>query len=220
MKTLFDIDNPVFAFLSRVADLCLLNLLFILCSLPIVTMGPALSALYYQTLKMVRNEEGYIVRGFFHSFRQNMRQGIIVHLIMLLAGVLIYADLRIVMNMENGMQSPLFLVFLLSSLLYFMVFIYIYPLLARWENPIGVNFKNALAMAVGHLPQTALMLIVTLLPLIGLLSFSVRGLSFMMLFFIIIGFALMAFINSFFLVRIFDIYTPEEGPSPDEGQEI
>ena len=69
--------------MGRVADLIILNLIFIVCCIPIVTIGPALTALYYMTLKMARNEETYIIRGFFKSFKENFRQAIVIWLIIL-----------------------------------------------------------------------------------------------------------------------------------------
>ena len=74
-------DSGIFRFLSATADLIVLNLLFIFCSLPILTIGPALTAMHYVTLRMVRNEESHIVKDFFRSFRQNISQGIIIHII-------------------------------------------------------------------------------------------------------------------------------------------
>ena len=83
MDRFFNMDNKFFTFMSRVADLIILNLLCIVCCIPVVTIGPSIAAMFYVTLKMVRNEESYIVRGFFKSFKQNLKQGIVINLIML-----------------------------------------------------------------------------------------------------------------------------------------
>ena len=95
LRSIFDMDSGFFRALSRLADLMILNLIFVVCCIPIVTIGPALTAMHYVTLKMVDNEEGYIVRGFFKSFRQNLRQAIIIWVIMLLLGCLLATDLLI-----------------------------------------------------------------------------------------------------------------------------
>ena len=70
MDRLFNMDNKFFVFMGRVADLIILNLLCILCCLPIVTAGASVTAMFYVTLKMARNEESYIVRSFFKSFKE------------------------------------------------------------------------------------------------------------------------------------------------------
>lgn len=68
MNRFFNMDNKFFVFMGRVADLLLLNFLCILCCIPVVTAGASITALYYVTLKMARDEESYIARSFFHSF--------------------------------------------------------------------------------------------------------------------------------------------------------
>ena len=61
MNNIFNRDNKFFSFMGRVADLMILNLLCIVCCIPVVTAGPAIAAMYYITLKMARNEESYVV---------------------------------------------------------------------------------------------------------------------------------------------------------------
>ena len=92
MNNIFNPDNKFFSFMGRVADLMILNLLCIVCCIPVVTAGPAIAAMYYITLKMARNEESYVVKGFFHSFKQNLKQGIVIQIIMLLLGIVLAFD--------------------------------------------------------------------------------------------------------------------------------
>ena len=69
-KVILGSDSKMMSFLSRIFDLIILNILFVLCSLPVITIGSSLTALYSVTLKMVRNEESYIFRSFFKSFKE------------------------------------------------------------------------------------------------------------------------------------------------------
>ena len=78
MNRLFSLDGKLFHILSRIADLILLNVLWLLSSLPIITIGASTTALYYVMLKIVKNEDSYIIRSFFHSFFQNIRQSTII----------------------------------------------------------------------------------------------------------------------------------------------
>ena len=78
MGRFFNMDNKFFVFMGKIADLCMLNLLCIICCIPIVTAGASLTALYYVTMKMVRNEEAYIFRSFFRSFKQNFKQATVI----------------------------------------------------------------------------------------------------------------------------------------------
>ena len=73
MNQLFNYDNPIMQFISKIFDLIILNLFFLLFSIPIVTMGASLSALYYVCLKLLRGEEPYIWQNFFKAFRQTSK---------------------------------------------------------------------------------------------------------------------------------------------------
>lgn len=70
MGGFFSIDGKGFRFLSTMSELVTLNLLWLLCCIPIVTIGASTAALYTITIKMVKNEDSYVIRGFFSSFKQ------------------------------------------------------------------------------------------------------------------------------------------------------
>ena len=90
MGRLFNLDSPLMSGLSKVADLIWLNILAFIFCIPVVTIGASITALNYVALKMVRNEDGYVTRAFFKSFKQNFKQATIIWLIMLLIfGVII-----------------------------------------------------------------------------------------------------------------------------------
>ena len=157
MDRLFNMDNKFFTVMGRVADLIMLNVVFLICCLPIVTIGASLTALHYVTLKMARNEESYIIRSFFKSFKQNFKQATVINLIMLAVAAILYMDLRIVGNIDGTMSQVLYIVFFAFGILYMMVFLYIYPVLAKFYNSIKNTFRNAFLMAIRHLPYTVLM---------------------------------------------------------------
>lgn len=92
MNRLFNIDNPVMQFLSKMFDLIVLNLIFILSCIPIITIGASISALYYVCLKMLRGEDPYIWQNFWKSFRQNFKQSTVVWLLFLAAVVILGMD--------------------------------------------------------------------------------------------------------------------------------
>ena len=126
MDRFFNMDNKFFTFMSRVADLIILNLLCIVCCIPVVTIGPSIAAMFYVTLKMVRNEESYIVRGFFKSFKQNLKQGIVINLIMLAAALLLYFDISICRSTPGTIGKVLMVLFMMILVVYLMIFLYIY----------------------------------------------------------------------------------------------
>ena len=92
----FDIDGPLMQGLTKIADLMILNFLTILCCIPVVTAGAAFTALHYMVLKLARNEEGYIAKGFFKSFKENFRQATIIWILVLISVAFIIFDYLII----------------------------------------------------------------------------------------------------------------------------
>lgn len=216
MNRFFNMDNKFFVFMGRVADLIILNLLCLICCIPIVTAGASITAMYYVTLKMARDEESYIVRSFFKSFKENFKQATIINVIMLATAIMLFLDLNIVNNMEGTMYKVLFCIFIAFTFLYALLFLYIYPVLSKFYNTIKNTFVNAFLMAIRHLPYTFLMLVISLIP-IGILfipSFQIQSILIML--FILMGFATVAYFNSKFLVKIFDNYIPKEEDEADK----
>lgn len=211
MGNLFNPDNKFFTFMAKVADLMILNILCLICCIPVITAGVSITAMFYVTLKMVRNEETYIVKGFFHSFRQNFRQGVIIHLILLIVGTILVFDLYFTRQMagEHVLYQILAYVFMVGIAVYLMVFLYIYPMLAKFYNSVKNTFRNSLLMAIRHLPYTLLMMAVTIAP-VALMFLFPDVTSFVILFYIMMGFAVIAFLNSRIFVKIFDRYIPQE----------
>lgn len=211
MNNLFNPDNKFFTFMGKVADLMILNLLCIVCCLPIVTIGASITALYYVTLKMARNEETYIVKSFFHSFKENLKQATIIHLIMVVVGLLLLFDLyftRMLRSQSNAYKAASY-VFMVGLVIYAMVLTYIYPVLSKFYNSIRHTFQNALLMSIRHIPYTIMMVAVTVAP-IGLAFLIESFSSYIFLFYILLGFSVAAFAKSFLFVKIFDNYIPKE----------
>lgn len=210
MNRIFNMDNKFFTFMGRIADLIILNLLCIVCCIPIVTIGPAITAMFYVTMKMVRNEEAYIVKGFFHSFKENLKQGIIINIIILAAFTMLSLDISLVRGMEGTVYKVLLYIFLVLLFMSMLIYLYIYPVLAKFYNTIKHTFINAFLMSIRHLPYSILMIVISLLPFAIVFIPSFRVQSFLIMLFILMGAAVIAYINSFFFVKIFDKYMPEE----------
>lgn len=202
--------------MSRVADLVILNLLCVVCCLPIITAGASITAMFYVTLKMARDEESYILRSFFKSFKENFKQATIINIIMLLAAVMLYIDLTISRNIVGTLGTVMVFVFMVILLLYLMLFTYIYPVLAKFYNTIRNTFTNAFLMSIRHLPYTFLMIVISVLPLAVFFIPNAQIQSTIIMLLVLLGFSTVAYINSRFLVKIFDNYIPKE---EDEEQE-
>lgn len=180
MGRFFSLDSPVMATLSRMADLMLLNVLVLVMCIPIITIGPTITAMHFVLFKMVRKEEGYVFAPFFKSFRQNFKQAAISGMIVIAVIIIFIIDFRIIN--ESGLQfaNTLRIALLACGVIGAMTLMYIFPLFARFTNTIRGTFKNALFMSILSLPKTILMIAVCILPVI-LLAFSINMFPLVML---------------------------------------
>lgn len=200
MGGLFSIENPFWQFINRLLHLILLNLLWFICSVPIITMGASTTAVYSVTLKMVQNQEGYTVKSFFKAFRANFRQATVIWLILLVIGTVIGADLTVYLNDASISLTEMILMmaFFAATVLFVFESVYVFALLAHFDNTIKRTMGNALIMAIRHLPSSILMITAgVVLTALGFLVFPPLLLG---------GTALIAWIHSFFLIRIFNRY--------------
>ena len=92
MGGLFAADGKLAQTLGKIADLVILNVLWIVCSIPVVTAGAAATAFYSVALKMIKNEEAYVASSFFKAFRENFKQSFIVTLILLAVAAVLGCD--------------------------------------------------------------------------------------------------------------------------------
>ena len=164
MGKFFDLDSPIMRFLNRMADMIILNILMIICCIPIITVGAACTAMHYVLLKMVRDEEGYLIKGFFKSFVQNFKQATLIWLFMLLALVVFVGDWLIFRASGDAFPRALVIGVIAIGIIMLMVAIYVFPLLARFDNSIRNTILNAALLAIGNLPKTLLMIVIYAIP--------------------------------------------------------
>lgn len=211
MDRIFNLDNPVMAFMGKIADLVILNLLVIFCSLPVFTIGASWTALYYVTIKMVKKEESYIVRDFFRSFKQNFKQATLIWLIILLLCGIVAGDFMIYRALPDQVPKVVMIVVMILALFAFCTVLYIFPVLSRFENTIKNTIKNAFLISAVNVPYTFLLVILFALPFV-LVLFSVRVYPFFFLF----GISGPAYLASFLWRKIFKKIEPEEAKIADD----
>lgn len=208
MGRFFNMDSGLFRFLSRLADLMILNMLFILTCIPIVTIGAACTSLYYVTMKMARDEDAYIARSYFRSFKQNFKQATLIWIVALLLIILLFMDFRILSVMTAGFVKIVRIALISVSLIAAMVLLYTFPVLAKFYNSIKNTIKNAFFMSIRHFPKTIVMLAISIGAVV-LTFLSAFTLTWGILIWIMFGFALISYLHSRFFVKIFDLYIPE-----------
>lgn len=213
-----EIDSPLMQALTKIADLLILNLLTLLCCLPIITVGPALTAMHYMTLKMVRSEETYIVKGFFKSFKENFRQGTLIWLLFLVVGLVLAGDYIILISSEMRYGNVMQVLTLVVAIFVVCTFLYAFPVLAKFRNTIKITLKNAFLISIMQFPKTIVMLILYLIPLaIFLISFQLIPL--VIFFGLTVPAWLSAKLYNKFFQRLEDKYWEEHGVDSESGEQ-
>lgn len=165
MNKFLGYDSFLGTILGKAADLLILNFLWVLCCIPVVTIIPATSALYCVTIKMVNKEEPGIVRTFFRSFRGNLKQGIPLSLIFLFCGLVLILDNAYYAALSTGGGKILRIISIIYAVCFFLILTYVPPLQARFENRILQTLKNALLIAIQNLGNTLLVIVIHIVPL-------------------------------------------------------
>ena len=198
MSKLFNLENPVWNFLGKLVDMVILTGLWLICCIPVVTIGASTTALYAVTLKMTENKEGYIVPSFFHAFRDNLKQSTIAWGVMAAIGIFLISDLYVYYHMERKAGVVLLTVFGILTLVYLTTVTYLFPLLARCHTDLKHLAVMAFVMALKNPGWTVFMLVV----MASILAIGV----FVMAPLLIIGVGLAAYLNSKIFNMIFKEY--------------
>lgn len=198
MERFFNIDNPVWRFIGNIADMFLLSLFWYLCCLPVFTIGAGSTAMYYVTLKLTSNQEGYTIAGFWRSFRMNLRQSTIIWLIFLGIALILGADIYWSLFSPSSMSMLFLPAFGILILLYLLNLFFIFPLLARCDNTTKALLKMNFVMSLRNaLPVLSAVIVTAAVFLVGIFVFWP-------LLLIAPGFS--AYLNSYLYNRILEKY--------------
>ena len=212
----FNMDNPFFRFVNRIADMIVLNVIFLVSCVPVFTIGPALTALYYVAINTWGREDGYIFKMYVKSFKENFKQSTVMWLILLVIGVILSVDVWYWVSQwkltGTGIYKPLTVISVVMLMVYLMIFTFVWPLLAKFSNSNSGTIKNALAMVLTHVPETIL-----IWAIFALVAFAVYMVSFARIAVFFIGVSLVAYLQALVFRHIFKPYLgEEEHQTPEE----
>lgn len=205
MGALFNLDNPVWSFMGKVADLVILNILAMVCSIPIFTIGASWTAMYFVTIRIVRKEEGYVIRDFFRSFKENFKQATIIWLLVIVVAAVFIGDILIYRMMPDQIPQIIMIVVAALAFLVLGTVVYVFPVLSRFHNTTGNTIKNAFLLSIVNIPFTLIFIVLMIVPVI--LAIFVVELAPILL---LMGLSLPAYISSMMFVRIFRKVEPAE----------
>lgn len=200
-------DSKFFTFMGKVADAVILNLLFLVTSLPIITIGTSLTALYSVTLKQSEGTSAYIVKEYFHAWKINFKQSTLLWIFSLIVYSLLFMNLSL--KTTGSISLIMHGIMVLTLILYTMVSLYAFPLLAKFNNTLKHTIVNALFLSIRHFLTTC-MLMGTAFFFVFITAFSPQSLfEPMIAAWMLLLFAVIARMQSVFLNRVFTRYLPQ-----------
>lgn len=205
MRKFLNPDSPLMIFLSNLTDIIVLNVLCFICCLPVITIGPSVTAMHYITLKIARDEEIYVLRDYFKAFKENFKQSIIAWMVFLVITAVFFVDYLILKDM--GLENTKVFLMIIGAIYLLVCFtmMYVFPLMARFENSLKQTVKNAFFMSILHIFKTVIMAVIYTIPFVLLpLHYNV------LMVFLLVGLSGPAYFNSFIWKSIFKKYEPEK----------
>lgn len=199
---MFRPDSWIIRFLTKICDLMLLNILFIFALITVVFSGTAVIALYTVTLKMIQGKPYSPVKDFLRTAKENFVSSVPATILLLVNGMLILVFCSMLYVEVMMFSWPFFVMLMISIILLTALLSYLFPLLARFENTFPQHFRNAVYLSLANLPVTFLLTLVNLLPLLCI-TFFPGMLGYFLPFEQLIGIAAGAYVNAFYLNRIF-----------------
>lgn len=208
---IFSYDSKFSQLFVKLSYACWLNMMWMICSLPIITIGASSTALYSVTLKIADETESNITRQFIHAFRSNFKQSTRLWILLLIAGLLIGGDFYVVMHMRSMSTGIMAIIWTLNlalliavSIIYVVVLIYIFPLIARFENTDQAMLKNSLLIGIHYLFCTIVVAAIHFVMFYAVVAVFTP--------LILFGEGLCALLSSYMLINVFRVisYRPEE----------
>ena len=162
MGKIFNLDNPVFQGISKLVDCVFLSLLWLIFSIPVITLGASTSALYYTATKVIRHDRGYIFKQFWHCFKTSFKQSTGAWLLYAIMMIVLYADTKLIGGFipEGMLLTVVKSVFYLFMFIFVLVAQYVFPYIARFELSLKHILINCAIIALRHLPWTILLVII------------------------------------------------------------
>lgn len=212
----FSYDSIFIRLLNRIGDVVLLSVIFFVCCIPIITIGPAITALYYTAMKGITVGEGYVAKYFFKSFKENLKQSLVMFVILVFLLFVFGVDLWFWIKQWQASRLWLAGLMIIISVALVMVtamiFVFVFPLQAKFDNKLKVQFRNAFLLSIKFFPTTLAVLLITALMAYGFYFAPLLAITG----YILVGFGAMGYINGALFYRCLKAYLVTDNEENDD----
>ncbi len=162
MGRLFSYDSPIMQSINKIVDCVILSFLWLIFSIPLITVGASSTALYYTVNKVIRHNRSHVWREFWGSFKSNFKQSTLVWLILLLLYYLLGVDCIFVFNLAKAGKVGAWLLapFIVTAVLVTMWMLYMFGYMARFYNSLKGILKNCAFLVIRHLLRSVLLTLI------------------------------------------------------------
>lgn len=189
---------------TLIGTIILVNLMFVLTLIPLITAGAGFCAMYYSMLKLVRYKEINPFEEFYHGFKDNFKKATLSWIGILALAAFFFVDLRICSYMEGMLKNCVFVVWV-GIIALLVISMYLFPVMASFEGKIRTCIKNSVFFIGSNLLYMIVIAFLNVAPMaLTYLNLGILPLSAFI--WCVCGFALIAFVNSMFLMRLFGKY--------------
>lgn len=217
---IFRYNSPLMMFLSRLGDLIVLNILWLVCCLPVITAGAATTALYSCAFNLDEANEQPVFLRFWSAFRAGFGKSTALFAIWVVMMALLAANLWFYLVLLRDLDGWFRFLPMIPAVLLLLVSSYLFPLQAQFENSLGQLLKNAFSLTLVHLPTTVVMAFIDCFPVL-LLYFKTDVFLYLLAAWSLFGFALLAYLKSYFAKKVFRLHLPlEESEEAENGEDI
>ncbi len=209
MNSLFHYDGYLNRILTKLMYIAAPNLLFIICSIPVITVGASCTAMYTVLFRFVRNDEPDILKTFFKAFRENLKNASCIWAAMLAAAGTLAVNYYALYHMDGGWTEALRVFFNLIFIIWVMLWVYIFPAAAYYKNSVFGYFQFSVRVAIANLPVTAAIILIQAAILLAILFFA-QYMQMAVILLICCVFSLPAYFSTGFLVKIFERFEDDD----------
>ena len=203
MRDFFNIESPFMQLLTRVGDLIIVNALYLVCCVPIVTIGAATAALHKVAQAIVYDTDNGIFKTFFRAFRENFKQATALWLMMLFFAAAMGCNYMLISGFVAGTPATVLKGALVVAIgLVLVMAAYMFPLMVRYTNTLRELATNALILAVVKLPRTIVLVLLAAMPWL-ILAISLETFVSTLVFWLAIGFGFTAYMSASLLKPVF-----------------
>lgn len=203
----FSVDNVVWRSVARLGQIWVLDLLWLLCCLPVITIGASTTALIYSCMKL-HKDEGHILSNFFKSFKENFLQATGIWLIYAVVGALLAGNLIFWNQMDNSSVKFMWILTVALLIPYFASLVYVFAIQAKFIHTVPQTIHYAIVMAIKHW-KTTLQMVIILGLVLYLDLFTINLAAYATLFY---GAGAIAYIFALYQSNVFEHYIPKEEP--------